>query len=64
MPSTVNCQQRENCGPKGACLKESLVYCATISRNNKNYKPELHKGSYLKSFKRCYSNHKKSFNIP
>ena len=37
-----NCQQKENCPMKGACLKES---CET-------------------SFKKCYSNHKKSFNVP
>ena len=48
----------------GACLKESLVCCATISCNNKNYKPKLHKGSCETSLKKRYSNHKKSFNVP
>ena len=41
----------------GACLKESLVYYATISCN---YKPKLYKGSYETSFKKGYSNDKKS----
>ena len=44
----------------GACLKESLVYYATISCNNKNYQPKLYKGSCETSFKKGYSNHTKS----
>ena len=56
-----NCQQKENCSMNGACLKESLVYYTTISCNDKNYKPKLYKGT---SFKKHYSNHKKSFNVP
>ena len=54
-----NCQQKENCPMNGACLKESLVYYATISCNDKNYKPKLYKGSCETSFKKGYSNHKK-----
>ena len=37
-----NCQLKENCPIKGACLKESLVCYATISCNDKNYKPKLY----------------------
>ena len=48
----------------GACLKESLVYYATITCNDKNYKSRLYKGSWETSFKKRYSNHKKSFNVP
>ena len=59
-----NCQQKENCPMNGACLKESLVYYATISCNDKNYQPKLYKGSCETSFKKHYSNHKKSFNVP
>ena len=44
----------------GGCL--SLVYYATINFNDKNYKPKLYKGSWAASFKKRYSNHKKSFN--
>ena len=47
----------------GACLKESLVYYATITCNDKNYKSRLYKGSWETSFKKRYSNHKKSFNV-
>ena len=52
-----NCQQKENCPMNGAGLKESLVYYATISFNDKNYKPKLYKGSRETSFKKRYSNH-------
>ena len=48
----------------GSCLKESLVYFATISCNDKNYKRKLNKGSCETSFKKRHSNHKKSFNVP
>ena len=61
---SCNCQQIENCSMNGDCLKESLIYYATISCNDKNYKPKLYKGSCETSFKRHYSNHKKSFNVP
>ena len=40
-----------------------LVYYATISCNDKTYKPKLYKGSCETSFKKHYSNHKKSFNV-
>ena len=59
-----NCQQKENCPMNGACLKERLVYYPTISCNDKNYQPKLYKGSCETSFKKRYSNHKKSFNAP
>ena len=59
-----NCQQKENCPMKGACLKEVLVYYTTISWNDKNYKPKLYKGSCETSFKKRYSNHNKSFIVP
>ena len=39
-----NCQQKENCSTNGDCVIESLVYCATISCNDNNYKPKLYKG--------------------
>ena len=49
---------------KGASLKESLVYYATISCSDNNYRPKLYKGSCETSLKKRYSNHKKSFNVP
>ena len=59
-----NCQQKENFPMNGDCIKESLVYYATISCNDQNYEPKLYKGSFKTSFKKRYSNHKKSFNVP
>ena len=46
----------------GACL--SLVYYATTNCNDKNYKPKVYKGSCKTSFKKRYSNLKKSFKVP
>ena len=48
----------------GASLKESLAYYANINCNDKNYKPKLSKRSRKTSFKKRYSNHIKSFNMP
>ena len=45
-----NCQQKENCPMNGACLKESLVYYATIGCNDKNYKPKLSKKKLRNKF--------------
>ena len=59
-----NCQQKENCPMNGACLKESLVYYATISCNDKNYQSKLYKETCERSFKKRHSNHKKSFDVP
>ena len=56
--------KKKNCPMNCASLKESLVYYATISCNVKNYKPKLYKGSCQTSFKKRYSNRKKSFNVP
>ena len=38
----------------GDWLKEILVYYATISCNDKNYKPKLYKGSCETRFKKRY----------
>ena len=64
IPNSVIANKKENCPMKGAGLKESLVYYATISCNDKNCKPKLFKGSCETSFKKRYSNHKKSLNVP
>ena len=58
------CQQKENCLMNSACLKENLVYYATVSCNDKNYKPKLYKGISWQiypnlNFKKRYSNHEK-----
>ena len=45
----------------GVCF--SLVCYATMNCDDKNYKPRLYKGTCKTSFKKCYSNRKKSFNV-
>ena len=59
-----NGKQKENCLMSCACLKESLVYYATISCNNKDYNSKLYKGSCKTGFKKHYSNQRKLFNVP
>ena len=59
-----NCHQKENYPMHSSCLKETLYYYATISSNDKNYKPKLYEGSWETRFKKRFSNHKKSFNMP
>ena len=54
-----NFQQKENYPKNGACLKESLVYYAATSCNDKNYKPKLCEGSRKTTFKKCSINNKK-----
>ena len=50
--------------PNERWLPQKFIYYATISCNDKNCKPKLYKGSCETSFKKRYSNHKKSFNVP
>ena len=45
----------------GACIKESLGYYATIRCNDTNFKLKLHTESCKTSFRKRYSNRKKSF---
>ena len=59
-----NNQQKENCSMNSTYFKESLVYYATIRCSDKNYKTKQYKGSCQTNFKKCYSTHKKSFNVP
>ena len=51
-PKHSNCQLKENCPMYSACLKENIVCYATISCDDKNYKPKLYKGSCQTSLKK------------
>ena len=46
-----------------ACLTENILYYARINCEDETYKPKLYKGIYETTFKKCYGNHKKSFNV-
>ena len=47
----------------GFCLTKSLLYYATITCDKENY-TKLYKGICKTTFKKRYTNHKKSFNVP
>ena len=56
---TCNCQRRNECPLEGKCIVNSVVYKATVKTN---YHPDMHYiGLTEGSFKRRFSNHKKSF---
>ena len=60
-----HCKTERKLPNKGAFLQESLIYYATISCNDKNYKPKLYKKEVAKqAFTKHCSNRKKSFNVP
>ena len=47
----------------GFCLTKSLLYYATINCDKENY-TKLYEGICETTFKKCYANQKKSFNVP
>ena len=57
-----NCLKKENCPMRGAYLNENVLYYARIACDGETYKPTLYKGICETAFKKCYANHKKSFN--
>ena len=61
-----NCLKKENCPMRGACFTENILYYNRISRiscDNETYKSKLYKGICKTTFKKRYTNHKKSFNV-
>ena len=64
IPNTVNASKKKTCPMSGPCLQESLVYYATKTCNDKNYKPILYEGSCETNFQKRYSTHKQSLNVP
>ena len=55
-----NCQKPNLCPVQNKCKLENVVYKATVE--NKEKKNAIYIGSTTTSFKKRYSNHKKSFN--
>ena len=47
---------------RGACLTENVLYYARISFDDETCKPKLYEGICKTTFKKRYTNHKKSFN--
>ena len=59
-PRCCNCRVKTECPLSGNCLKESVVYQATVSTEDHN-PPQSYVGLTENSFKTRYSNHKSSF---
>ena len=59
-PRSCNCRVKTECPLSGKCLKESVVYQATVSTEDHN-PPQTYVGLTENSFKTRYSNHKSSF---
>ena len=59
---TCNCNRKNHCPLKGNCLTTNCVYKASITSNMPNYHEKIYIGSTATTFKKRFSNHKKSFN--
>ena len=59
-PKTCNCRKPAECPMDGNCLKESVIYQATVTTDDNN-PPQTYVGLTENSFKTRYSNHKTSF---
>ena len=59
-PKTCNCRRPAECPMDGNCLKESVIYQATVTTEDNN-PPQTYVGLTENSFKTRYSNHKTSF---
>ena len=58
-----NCLVKEDCPLNGLCLESSILCQATIKCSDCKYKQKRYKGICETTFKKCYANHKKSFNL-
>ena len=58
-----NCRQKESCPLPGKCLIESVVYQATVTRED-NQQNETYVGHTEGPFKTRYNNHTSSFRNP
>ena len=59
-----NCIKKELCPLNGNCQAENIVYEATITCNERTYGENIYVGTAETTFKKRYSNHKRSFNLP
>ena len=63
-PQTLcNCLVKEDSPMNGLCLTSSILYQATIKYSKSNYEQKRYKGICETTLKKCYVNHKKSFNL-
>ena len=59
-----NCIRKELCPLNGNCQAENILYEATITCNERTYGENIYIGIAETTFKKRYSNHKRSFNLP
>ena len=59
-----NCIRKELCPLNRNCQAENIVYKATITCNEWTYGEKIYMGIAETTFKKRYSNHKRSFNLP
>ena len=60
---TCNCLNKVNCPLEQKCLTTNIVYKANITSSNQNYQEKVYFGSCETTFKKRFSNHRKSFNL-
>ena len=60
---TYNCLNKVNCPLEQKCLTTNIVYKAKVTSSNQNYQEKVYFGSCETTFKKRFSNHKKSFNL-
>lgn len=58
---TCNCMKKNECPLNGNCLISNTIYEATISSDKPEYQPKVYFGLAETTFKKRFSNHKKSF---
>ena len=58
-----NCIKKELCPLNRNCKNENIVYKATITSNEQTYSESIYIGIAETTFKKRYSNHKRSFNL-
>ena len=60
---TINCLNKVTCPLEHKCLTTNIVYKAKVTSSNQNYQEKVYFGSCETTFKKRFSNHKKSFNL-
>ena len=60
---TCNCLNKVNCPSEQKCLTTNIVCKAKVTSSNQHYQEKVYLGSSETTFKKRFSNHKKSFNL-
>ena len=60
---TKNRWKKKDCPMRGVCLTENVLYYAKMNCDDEKYKLKLYEGICGTTFKKRYTNYKKSFNM-